>query len=760
MKKPMQKNTSNFFLILTLVGLTTVTLIAQNPQQLARLNELGVYFAERHNQKRAEALARAASLRISTVQDVPGLGRMELMYFDNNQPVYYTTYNVDAAKTTSTNHIQVGGSTGYGLTGSTETLGIWDAGTALTTHQEFGGRVTKSDGATGTHSHATHVAGTMIASGVVASAKGMSTHALMNSYDWLGDYSEMAFAAAAGLLVSNHSYGFVRGWYYDDDAGEWLWNGNTSISTTEDYLFGFYDVYSRDLDFVANAAPYYTIVWAAGNDRNDTAPAGEVAEDDGGADGFDCIPQEGVAKNILTIGAVGDLINGYTTPGAVTMSSFSSWGPADDGRIKPDLVGNGISLYSTYNTSNSAYASSSGTSMAAPNISGSIGLLLQHQRNLYGEVVMRSSTMKALLLHTADDAGNPGPDYSFGWGLANFKTAAELIEENYNTGYNIREYELTDGQMISFPIYKDAAQDLKVTIAWNDPAGTPPTASLNPRDKMLVNDLDLRLDNGTTNMPWVLDVENPGNSATTGDNITDNVEQVIISNGNEELVTLEISHKGTLSGGSQIVSLIITGNKKFSADSIILDEGYNHDLTNSIQLSKKFITSNYTVQSGSDVHYIPYDSIVLKPGFTVEAGGTFNAQIYDPTSQWVSDARLLYPGFIYERNTAAKVGPSDRQLPTLPPTLFSKERQEDLFNLAPNPTTHSITLNFGEWSDETYPTSLQLLDQTGRVLQTYSKNDLQDQTNTISLIQYPPGIYYLKGYFKDGVHTQKIIKNE
>lgn len=756
----MQKNCYNFFLMLTFVGIHTVTSVAQNPQQLARLNELGVYFAERHNQKRAEALARAATLRISTVQDIPGLGRMELMYFEDNQPVYYTTYNVNAAKTTSTNHIQVGGITGYGLNGSTETLGIWDAGTALTTHQEFGGRVTKSDGATSTHYHATHVAGTMIASGVVASAKGMSTHASLNSYDWNSDYSEMAFAAAAGLLVSNHSYGFVRGWYYDDDAGEWRWNGNTSISTTEDYKFGFYDVYSRDLDFVANAAPYYTIVWSAGNDRNDTAPAGEVAEDDGGADGFDCIPQEGVAKNILTIGAVGDLTNGYTTPGAVSMSSFSSWGPADDGRIKPDLVGNGISLYSAHNTSNSAYASLSGTSMAAPNISGSIGLLLEHQRNLYGEVVMRSSTMKALLLHTADDAGNPGPDYSFGWGLANFKTAAELIEENYNTGYNIREYELTDGQMISFPIYKDAAQDLKVTIAWNDPAGTPPTASLNPRDKMLVNDLDLRLDNGTTFMPWILDVENPGNSATTGDNITDNVEQVIISNGNEELVTLEISHKGTLSGGSQIVSVIISGNKPFSTTYIDLQNNATHTSANNIQITEAYIISNRTVPNGLQVDYLAYDSIVLKPGFTVEAGGTFNAQIYDPTSQWVSDARLLYPGFIYERNTSAQVEHPNNNLPTIPSIQLPEERQEDLFHLSPNPTTNSVTLNFGAISDGQYPTSLQLLDQTGRVLQTYSKNDLQDQTNTISLIQYPPGIYYLKGYFKDGVHTQKIIKNE
>jgi hypothetical protein len=571
----------------------------------------------------------------------------------------------------------------------------------------------------------------------------------------------MAFAAAAGLLVSNHSYGLVRGWYYDNNLAQWRWNGDETISSIEDYLFGFYDVYSRDLDFVANAAPYYTIVWAAGNDRNDTAPAGEVAEDDGGADGFDCIPQEGVAKNILTIGAVGDLINGYTTPGAVTMSSFSSWGPADDGRIKPDLVANGIGLYSTYNSANNAYASSSGTSMAAPNISGSIGLLLEHQRNLYGEVVMRSSTLKALLLHTADEAGNTGPDYSYGWGLANFKKAAELIEENYNTGNNIREYELLNGQTISFQVYKDAAQDLKATIVWNDPAGTPPAASLNPRGKMLVNDLDLRLDNGSsTYMPWVLDVENPGNTATTGDNITDNVEQVIISNGNEEIVTVEISHKGTLSGGSQIVSVVISGNKPFATTSIDLQDNATHTSGNNLQITEAYIISNRTVPNGLQVDYLAYDSIVLKPGFTVEAGGTFNAQIYDPTSQWVNGARLIYPGFIYERNTSASIAKPIADMPQFPPINLPEERQEEWFIVSPNPTSNTITLNFGALSDGPYPTSLQLLDQTGRVLHTYTKSDFQDQGTTLSLIQYPPGIYYLKGYFEDGVHTQKLIKNK
>ena len=101
-----------------------------------------------------------------------------------------------------------------------------------TTHQEFGGRVTTHDGA-GLSSHATHVAGTMVASGVDASAIGMSNAATLRSYDWNSDTSEMA---AAQLLpqpvsVSNHSYGQISGWIFNFfNDGLWVWFGDVAIS--------------------------------------------------------------------------------------------------------------------------------------------------------------------------------------------------------------------------------------------------------------------------------------------------------------------------------------------------------------------------------------------------------------------------------------------------------------------------------------------------------------------------------------------------
>ena len=124
---------------------------------------------------------------------------------------------------------------------------------------------------------------------------------------------------------------------------------------------------------------------------------------------YDCISTYGIAKNILTVGAVEDIVGGYTQPGDVVSTSFSSWGPADDGRIKPDICANGIQLRSTVSASTTGYGNMSGTSAAAPSVTGSLALLQQHYNNLHGSL-MRADTLKALVIHTADEAGaNDGP---------------------------------------------------------------------------------------------------------------------------------------------------------------------------------------------------------------------------------------------------------------------------------------------------------------------------------------------------------------
>ena len=506
--------------------------------------------------KRAEAeeYARQYNIPIRYENDKGTL--FELQYISEfGIPMYYQTDNATAAATISTDQVYSGGSAGLSLDGSGITVHEWDGGGVRLTHQEYGGRVIQVDGPIATHYHSTHVAGTIMASGVQASAKGMAPAANLRAFDWNSDESEMASEAAAGALMSNHSYGYTRGWSWNGSS--WVWYGNSSISSEEDYLFGFYDSGSQEWDQIAHDAPYYLIVKSAGNDRGDGP--GTSPPNDGP---YDCIGTRGISKNVLTVGAIEDIPGGYSGPSSVVMSSFSSWGPADDGRIKPDIVTNGVGLYSTYDGSDTDYNSISGTSMATPSATGSLALLQEHWENLNGSGnFMRAATLKALVIHTADEAGsNTGPDYEFGWGLMNTKNAALKISEDQTINV-IDERTLSNGGSYNRTVYSNGSEPLKVTICWTDVPGTPVSAQLDPLDPMLVNDLDLRITkDANTYYPWKLSRNNPTNAATNNsENDVDNVEVVYIANPTQGNYTITIDHDGALSGGSQAYSIILSG---------------------------------------------------------------------------------------------------------------------------------------------------------------------------------------------------------
>jgi hypothetical protein len=513
---------------------------------------------------------------------IRGTGRdgsyFELQKMLYGMPRYYTTFNADAAITTRADSVNmaIGGASGF-------VLRLWDGLMPRLTHREYIGRVTWADGTPGTMGgHATHVAGTMIAAGIRPEAKGMSYAATIRAFEWNNDGSEMASEAAGGANLSNHSYGYIGGWYFNTSNNYYYWYGDTAVSEVEDYLFGFYDSETQAYDQVLNAAPNYLPVVSASNDRDDTGPppgtkhyywdarygtwrfSTKTREPDGGTEGYDCIPFGfQISKNTLTVGAVYD-VPSYTGPESVVLAPFSSTGPCDDGRIKPDVVGDGMELLSSYSTSDSSYAIASGTSMSSPNVCGSLGLIADYYRDTHGGAPMWASTLKGLAIHTALEAGtDPGPDYLYGWGLLNSYAAYELVNKDYldhARGF-IEQLTLSQGQTIeiAYRVYA-STPELRATICWNDPAGTPPPPSLNPRTKMLVNDLDLRAVKGVdTYYPWRLDVYHPADAATQADNTVDNVEQVVVDTPTPGVYTIRISHKGTLYGGSQNVSLIVSG---------------------------------------------------------------------------------------------------------------------------------------------------------------------------------------------------------
>jgi len=560
-------STSNYKVwVLAMLAGSTMSISADT----AKLQQMAEEFRQTEATQKSQAI-EFANLNGLPIRKVFNDGSiMEIQKIEHGIPLYYTTHNADAAISTRTTHLWSApySTTGLGYTG----LGEWDGGAVRTTHQEFGGRVTQVDSPVGISNHATHVAGTLIASGAEAQAKGMAHQATLKAYDWNNDEDEMATAALNGMEVSNHSYGYITGWY-----GSGGWYGDTSIDQNEAYRFGFYSIDTHNWDDIAFNAPYYLIVKSAGNDRNDDAPTPgtthshngigsytDTHHDDGFDNGgFDTISAHGVAKNILTVGAVYDVPD-YSSPSDVFMSTFSGWGPADDGRIKPDIVGNGIALYSSIGTSDTAYSDTySGTSMSSPNVAGTLALLQQYYQSTHSSSSMRSATLKALVLHTADETGSDtGPDYKYGWGLLNAQKAAETILEDVTRNV-IDELSLPNGGSYTRDIVltEDGTSPLKVTIVWTDPAGTPVAPALDPSDKMLVNDLDLRVvkDGTITYYPWKLDKDSPDNAATNNsENDVDNVEQVYIGSPTAGTYQVIVDHDGTLAA-DQNFSIVFSG---------------------------------------------------------------------------------------------------------------------------------------------------------------------------------------------------------
>ncbi|MBN1509460.1 MAG: S8 family serine peptidase [Sedimentisphaerales bacterium] len=532
----------------------------------------------------------------------------ELMGIWHDRPAYYVTENVNAAISTAADRIR--NLEPWHLDGQGVILGLWDESIARASHQEFMDvdgkpRVRVGDGGT-VSPHTTHVAGTLAAAGIDPAAMGMAPAARVQSFNWNYDSAKMASWAAYGpgqpntIYISNHSYGYVGGWIHfgdDDVTGHvgWHWAGTWVGAKSYDDWFGAYHAIAQQWDNVAYVNTYYLAFAAAGNDRTDNPPLGETVyyfknnfwysivydlstcpPGDGMAKGgYDTICGPGVAKNIMTVGAVSDAVkDGARSLVDANMASFSSWGPTNDGRIKPDIVSNGIDLYSADSDADDSYATHSGTSMASPSAAGSAALLVDLYQQLFPGKSMRSSSLKGLIIHTADDLGRPGPDYQFGWGLMNARAAAELIQRQYDElqgrSPELAGSMITEGRLSAiyptdvnpddeYCFWSDANEPIRVTLCWTDPPGTTIGDYDSPTPR-LINDLDVRVigpDRLTTCYPYILSLADPCAVATTGDDKLDNVEQVYIGTPAEAgLYKVRISYKGTLSRDQQYYSIV------------------------------------------------------------------------------------------------------------------------------------------------------------------------------------------------------------
>jgi serine protease AprX len=404
-------------------------------------------------------------------------------------PIYINTKNRESGKLIKADRLYSGGGLGLDISGQNMVVGVWDGGAVRPTHELFStseNKVKQIDTPTGEgfDDHMNHVTGTIVGGAIEnrPEARGIAFNASSYNYDFENDIEEMVEFADAGFLISNHSYGY------------------SNSNEIPDWIFGAYDETSQEWDNLCNHFPNYLPFIAAGNEQQ--------GDDFGNRDkeGYDMMTGASASKNVVTVGAIN---------GDRSMSEYSNWGPTDDGRIKPDVCARGTGIDSAQGTADDAYSGngedSSGTSYATPAVTGVATLLQQYYKTINPNY-MTAASLKGLLLHTADDAGNEGPDYQFGWGIVNAETAANLITNSTTTSRIIEVTENpannnSDEYTISFTA--SGTEKLKVSIVWTDDYGAEQLEEegIDPTESRLVYNFHPILKNISNDViyyPWSL----------------------------------------------------------------------------------------------------------------------------------------------------------------------------------------------------------------------------------------------------------------
>lgn len=397
----------------------------------------------------------------------------------------------------------------YGLDGSGVTVLVYDGGKVFS-HADLAGRLTIGQSDTGgTSDHATHVACTIGGDAVAGSLSGMAPGVQIVSYTF-----EQEGGLTQGFLYTDPGdleadYGEAVSLYGADVANNSI-GTNTAANGFPCDWEGNYGVTGALIDEVVRGAlgDPFRVVWANGNERG----AGTCGTT------YQTTAPPACAKNSLTVGALNSNDDSVT--------SFTSWGPCDDGRLKPDVSAPGCQSGGDGGinscSSSGGYTLKCGTSMACPVTTGIASLLLQQYRQSFpSRPDFRNSLLRSVLAQTAADLGNSGPDYQTGYGSIRAQPAVDLIKAE-----RFLEEDVQQGETFVFTMNVGSASTVKVTLAWDDPAGAP---EVNP---VLVNDLDLRVvaPGGGTHHPWTLNPATPGAPAVQSvrDGVN-NIEQVVIT---------------------------------------------------------------------------------------------------------------------------------------------------------------------------------------------------------------------------------------
>ncbi len=381
---------------------------------------------------------------------------------------------------------------GAGYDGQNVTIGIADDGRLL--HLDFKGRVIDLTVAGAGNNHGEMTAGMAMGAGNLNPwAMGGAPGARLVLTD-IANYDHLAnapsYLSQYGMVITSTSYGEGCG--------------------------GVYSLPAQQLDLQVMNYPVFFHVFSAGNSSMDACPTvyGSLTTADGARFG-NITGGRKAAKNVLT---VGNLMH------TDLLRSTSSRGPTADGRVKPDMCAQGQGSLAP--DENNGYRQSSGTSAAAPMVAGGIAGLYQYYRQANDGQDPSSALIKGILLNTADDLGQPGPDFYYGWGKTNFPRALQCLQSGrYLSG------SLVSGAQAVHPLtVQSGVKELRVMLYWHDKPGSPLAS------KTLVNDLDLRLltPAGQQLLPWSPSTapfaDSLGSPAVPRTDRVNNVEQVRVLN--------------------------------------------------------------------------------------------------------------------------------------------------------------------------------------------------------------------------------------
>ena len=546
---------------------------------------------------------------------------------DGNPVFINTKSNIESGQLIKANELYNGGSINANITGTGMIVGIWDGGQVRATHELLSGKVTMQPSQTVTSvagdNHMTHVSGTIVGKDIANSARGIAYSATSKNYDWNNDQTEMAAFATDGFLISNHSYGM----------------GNEP--TQAQWTFGAYNDTANEWDALLKNAPFYLPFVAAGNEQMSNG-SGKT----GALQGYDVITGSSASKNVITVGAVN---------ADRTMSDYSNFGPTDDGRIKPDICARGTGINSSQATNDTAYSGSgldsSGTSYASP-AAAAAGLLLQQYYYSLNNSYMKASMLKALMLHSADDAGNPGPDLKFGWGILNIERAAQIIKDAKTTGKaRMHTFTTNPANNSSSEISINGTGtpglgtgEIKASICWTDDEGPIQTAAngVDPTASRLVYNFDMKFRRQT---PFIQNstykaftMATATNVATLGtdwfQNNVDNYRQTYIPAGATDgsAYTLYIRKSSSSPATTREISAIITGlkqNATLSVNNSTENSGNNIVFYNSFDTKIKLISNtnspfgNYSIYDMTGKNILKGNSKTNEIEFSGHSAGIY-----------------------------------------------------------------------------------------------------------------------------------------